>query len=895
MAKRHWLCAVAASAIATQAGAQATQADASTASTIGGQQNSAVPAPLSPVGAAVSAADEATNDSTVQAIIVTGYRRSLTSAANLKRNSNQIQDSIVAEDVGKLPDTNIAETLQRVPGVQLTRNARGEGNAFSIHGLSQNQTLLNGRGIFQTGNRNAALLDISADILSGIDIYKTGISSQIEGGLGGLVNIKTAHPFDHKVGSTLLSASGNYSVIRNRVLPRLVASTSGRWDTSIGEVGVLLSSTYEQIYSGAFDVNTNTYSSRTNIYDRDGDGVFSTTAAGGDPGDAIMTPGQVQARYVWGERTRFSTNFAAQWQPSNDLLVTFDTLYFYSNGRGLTRGLAAQIGSASGATPPFTFANSGKVASGATYTGVPIVSTSTATTNPYRTLQTGLNAVWTSGNWTVTPDISYTSSVGPFYSHTSTFSTSAPSVTVDLGTSTPNLTVAGVNLLDPGKYNYVSFLDSKSIARGWEKAAKIDVRYDMPGGPVTALLAGVRYTNHRMSADSFGITYSAAAAPIGQSNATVLSPTPESLFGSVSSWLATGAGYVTDLGAARRLIGRPTADPAYDPLRRFEVTEDVVAGYGEAQFQFDLGPVPIDGNLGLRALHTISRPTSFQRVSGALTPVSARTEYTNLLPSINVRAKFTPDLFLRLAASKALYRPDYSSLNPVVGITPNLQTGSAGNPELRPITANQYDLSLEYYFGKSNLLAASLYRKDVDGFIQTFSLPETIQGVVYQISRPRNGGSGRIQGFELNYQQFFDFLPGLLDGLGVQANFTYVDSAINVAGLTGTRPAQAISKASYNLAAIYERDPVSIRLSYNRRSRYVDITSADAAGNILWVAPLNSLDLSSTFALTDRIGLKFDAVNLTGAVRREYYATRAMPQIANRFDRSFEAGIRVKF
>ena len=273
---------------------------------------------------------------------------------------------------------------------------------------------------------------------------------------------------------------------------------------------------------------------------------------------------------------------------------------------------------------------------------------------------------------------------------------------------------------------------------------------------------------------------------------------------------------------------------------------------------------------------------------------SGGTDYENWLPSANVRFKLTPDLFLRFAFSKAITRPDYGNLSPAVLLNPSNLTASAGNSALQPTKADQYDASLEYYFGRSNYASVALFQKNVSGFIQKFYADEVIGGETYSVSRPRNSGDGTIKGLEVTYQQFFDFLPGLLSGLGVQGNYTYVDSALEVFGIDEKVPADQLSKNAYNITGIYEKGPVSLHVSYNWRSKSVQSNSALAFGT-LWNAPQESLDFSGTFAVTDWLSVKADVVNVTAAYQNQFYGTPDRPSLSNQLDRTYQLGFHVNF
>lgn len=824
-------------------------------------------------------------------IIVTGIRATLANSANVKRNSNQIQDSILAEDLGNLPDTNVAETLQRIPGVQISRNTRGEGNAYVVHGLKQVNTTVNGRQLFSQAARSATLLDFSADVLSGVDVYKTATSDQIEGGLGGLINIRTARPFDYKGFHLSATGSASYSEFQDRASPRVSAVVSNRWNLGGGEVGVMLGGQFERFYSGGYQASTNAYADNTALFDVDGDGVR------GEAADTVTLPGQVRARYETGDRVRSSLYGSLQWSPSPNFTISVDGLYSHSGGHSFTQQLTlSQDGSTTGDGVP-DFVPGTTVARGYDLTNARLQAQTGATDNPYDTYQVAVSADWKSGPLTVNGQFSYTESAGRFYSRSITLGARAPSASVDLSTGTPDFTTTGVDLTDPASFSGATYSDLGTKVLGTEPSARLDVRYDFEGGgPITALLAGVRWADHRAVNDVYSANRSVT---LTQPLSSVFELTPDRLFAggdgvSTNQWLAIRDIYLKGMARTRALAGVSLHDPDFPLTGNYDYTEQTLAGYVQAQFAFDLG-VPIDGNIGLRAVRTDGVQRVYQADStGQLVQISGGSPYENFLPSVNLRAKFTPNLFLRLAYSKAITRPEFGQLSPALILNPTNLTGSGGNPDLVATKADQYDVSLEYYFGKANYFAVSAFQKDVTGFIQEFRDEETIDGQTYLITRPRNANDGRIRGIEVSYQQFFDFLPGLLDGLGFQGNYTFVDSALEVQGRPDRVPADQLSRHAYNVTALYEKGPVSIHASYNWRSRSVQSNSADAAGRRLWNAPQTSLDFSASYALTDYLTVKFDVVNIEAAYQRQYYNTLDMPGLANQLDRSYQLGLRLK-
>ncbi len=351
--------------------------------------------------------------------------------------------------------------------------------------------------------------------------------------------------------------------------------------------------------------------------------------------------------------------------------------------------------------------------------------------------------------------------------------------------------------------------------------------------------------------------------------------------------------------------------------------EETLAGYGLLRFGSDVSlwgaERGIDGNFGLRVVKTESQSQGLQ----VFTPNTSTTipaadqafsnggksvyrggrDYVNILPSLNARLKITPDMFVRFAAAKAIVRPDFQQLQPnytisatngtlVGGVCSNQgaalnncvyqYTANAGNPDLKPIRSTQYDLSYEWYFAPTGSVTATLFYKDIYNFITNGStiINFTNNGVTrpVQVIQPYNAGHGKIKGFEVAYQQYFDFLPGALRGLGAQANFTYVDSkgsrnaasnpydtnqTTNISAHDDELPLEGLSKTSYNLAALYDLGKVSARLAYNWRERYLLTTTAANINIPAWYDDYGQLDGSVFYTVNDALKIGFQAVNLT--------------------------------
>lgn len=354
------------------------------------------------------------------------------------------------------------------------------------------------------------------------------------------------------------------------------------------------------------------------------------------------------------------------------------------------------------------------------------------------------------------------------------------------------------------------------------------------------------------------------------------------------------------------------------------------AEYGLLRFGHDLSimgrDVPMDGNFGLRVLETQASgwgpalyapltdgvyPASvYQFLNGVQTSVSGGRDYTNVLPSLNLRFKVTPEFFIRVGASKSIVRPTFQQMEASTTVTgtggyltggtcgPNTTSpqlanncvqrysADAGSVGLKPMRANSYDIAFEYYFAKVGSLTADLFYKDVYDFIT-----ETTQAVNYtnngvtesvNVTRPFNAGHGEIRGFEVAYQQYFTFLPGVLKGIGVQANYTNVESEgtknasedpfdpNQVTNSYLKLPLEGMSRQSYNTALLYDYGPWSARLSYNYRDKYL-LTSSAANLNIpAWAGDYGQLDGSIFYTISKNLKVGVQAANLTNAITRTY-------------------------
>jgi iron complex outermembrane recepter protein len=820
-------------------------------------------------------------------IVVTGVRASLLGAQARKENASQIVDSIVAEDIGKLPDQNTTDALQRVTGVQIERDY-GEGSTVLVRGLSQVQTTLNGREIFTAqGARGLNLQDVPAELLSGIDVYKSPSANLIEGGLGGLIDLRTRRPLDFKGFTLSGTAKGNYSDLVDAVTPSISGLIADRWDTGIGEVGALLNVSYQQRKFRADLISTGTPATSTTII----------------PGEEVNAPNGAYNVTPIGDRKRLGIDGMLQWKPSADLEVYLEGHFAKFINLNDNYGGSVGLGGLT-AEPGAEQAANGDIVN-VTYLNAPLTVLSYAYDTRDRMVQGAGGFKWTSDRLTLAGDASYTDATGSIIFNAGFTGATIPRFTQDLTAFVPASSANGYDLLSPANTTLSLLTYTKTNNKADQFAGKLDGSYAFDGDILQAIDFGFRYgyRTATSSQDSFTLTSGANGADIPSN---LLAPNPAIDFFSkrgqgtpqLSAYLTVPVPLLRDnLTDVQNALGFEETPATPGPLTFYHVGERTTSLYALARFgrQGSL----IDGNIGLRYVHTTERLNGNRTLpnNGGIGPLSVDSSYDDWLPSANVRFNFTDKLKVRLAASKVVTRPNFSDLSPSLTLNSTQLNGSAGNPDLQPLRADQLDASIEYYFSRTGSIYAAGFYKDVTNFISIVPSVEEYDGTVYTINRPANNQGGKIKGFEVGYQQFYDFLPGVLSGLGAQANYTFVDSETTSSIAGQTTPLQGLSKHTYNLVGIYEKYGVSARVAYNWRSSYFDSTYLFAGvaqpsfrRGYGWLAGSISYDV------TPHIALQVEGTNLTRTIRRSYYNDLdSRPHETQIDDRQILFGARVRF
>ncbi len=881
-----------------------------------------------------------------QDIIVTGVRASLRSAQAIKRNANQIVDSVEATDIGKLPDANTVEALQRITGVQIQRRY-GEGAtdfdhrtqpAITVRGLTQVSNFIDGRAaISAAGGRSLDLEALPPELLAGIDVYKNPPADTIEGDIAGVVNIRTRLPFDAKGQVISATVKGNYYDRAKKTGDSFSLLYSNRFHTSIGEMGFLVNASYAKSF----------YQQDALII-----GAFGAVPAGtniaGAPANA-QVPYGVQIYDDSGNRQRIGVAGAFQWQPSSTLLVTAQALYsrykFYRQGKYYYYNNNGNPSTTPNANGTFTFDSAGYATSGSlsnmVFESSRFDQDLTDTVGNYT-----LNVKWNPSNrFKSTFDFQYLKStynadrngfVISLYDKAGETPYNAlhqSIVDFDLRGSSPVWNVRNPGLLsNPANYAFTYMADALQRNDADQLALRYDLEYDAEGGFLKKLRGGARYADStvdlRGTWNAFCLVPSGANPGCNAAAGTPFVPVsahPElAISGPSSNFFdgrtLTGGILYPSFESGSSLWDSLTKTEAlfntspknyFAPADLNHQTEKSISGYVTADFANKLFGLEFDGTAGVRVVNTKTGSTGvIFNSDGSMAPLDVRRSYTKALPSFNLRLHLAPKVQARFAFSQSFARPNFDqmstnvTLNQVTQVSPitGRPSGSSGNPYLSPITSTNYDATVEWYFAPSGSLTGGLFYKQVDGFLASGTVVRTYNGTPFDIGTTVNSGKGTIKGFEIAYQQFFDFLPGIFSGFGLQANYTFVDSNVTnpfaAAGsnVPTTVPLEKLSKHSYNLVGLYQKGPVSGRLAWSWRGTYLDTTYGSGANGLpQFQKPYASLDASVSYNITKHIAVSVDAVNLLNRMTETYINTTSQPLQYTLNDRRYGFSLRATY
>jgi TonB-dependent receptor len=866
-----------------------------------------------------------------QEIVVTGVRASLVKALEVKRDSTQVVESVVAEDIGKLPDNNVIEALQRVTGVQVTNRGGGETSGISIRGLPDALTTWNGRNIFTSSGTSFALQDIPANLVNRIDVYKTRAADQIETGLAGQIDVQSHRPFDFDGFEISGVARGIYNEQADSFNPNVSALISDRWETGAGDIGVLVNASYAKTKFRDMSVTAGALVPFVTENPPPGTGftplqrVFPDTGAwqpGTDAGlptapgstfvlNGIDTPYYLSRDAVFspdvhGDRKRPAVNAAIQWSPNSS--STYTAEFFYNGFRQTTfnnlffsfvdwwGNLGPDPASTFELFPGTNIIKSRQV--GAVFG----FESGDLTKSKTDSFVYALNGAWDWGDHAkITADLSHQTSKFNTQFLAMRLNRVANQIDVDFdaGGGVPSYNFDDNSLLtDPNQWTVGEFYDNAGRQTGSAWTFQLDGYREWDSGFLRRIKAGVRYDDRKAAAFVRAQDAPALNVPFSSLDAGLQYTNHGFFDGRASvptSWMVPNGYYIFDHADDIRELYRSSVDPGImlsqdlSLVHTLDIDEVNMAGYLMADGQLDLFGRPLKVQVGARYVHVKTDALFIDQYSADQTAATTKTHA--LLPSATLQYEITDDLRLRFNYGKTLRRPAFGDLNPTYTLTGDLTqvgygSGSSGNSNLRSTRSTNYDLSLEWYFQRDSAIYGTLFRREIDGLVVPITSLQTVTGTglntdTFLITRPENASKGVLKGVELGLVYFPKFLPGLLNGLGVQGSLTILDSKQNIpqVDINGNVIGQfetsffGVSDLSYNITGIYEHGPVGMRLSYVWRKNFLSNNEARLFANPIgvWRHPEKSLDFQLTYSVTDRLGVTFDAVNLTKEMQQSYY------------------------
>lgn len=759
-----------------------------------------------------TASPAAADDNTV--VVVRGVKASLTKSLAIKRKSMQVVDSIVAEDIGKLPDNSVVEALQRVPGVQVTDRAGGEVGAIAIRGMTDISSTWNGRTIFTASGRYEQLQDIPSTLVRQVDVYKTRDASQNEGGIAGAINVISLRPFDFKGPEVSVSLRDTYLDPAKTKNPSVTALVSDRWHTGIGDIGALVNLSYnrtkfrnESVTPGALVPFTTEnpmpgYTPLQRIFSGWQAGTFNglPEAAGSTydfEGTGTKYPYYLSRDAIFqsdflGDRKRDSANVALEWKPNDASTYTFEAMYNgYRNTtfNNLLFSFVDWWGGFAGDTPAQAASTI------TTYPGTDIIHTRTIqfpynfnsgdlTTNSTDSYIYALNGDWRLGDKLhLVGDLSYQSSV--FHSEFTAMRIdrvpASISVNFNAKDGIPSFAFDNNALLtQASQWNVAQFYDNANRNRGTAGTASLDGTYDADWGSVSKISFGVRYDDRK--ATEMGRSQNAY---LGRNLATLdsgmqyvnhgfwsgITDVPSSWMEPNGYWIRNNIDYVRGLYHTADPVDFQTTGNLW-MHKAFDVDEKTASLYAMADTSNELFGRTLKGNFGLRYVSVDTNVTGYRWNNQAqnIDDVEKfKTSVGRLLPSFTLHYDLAKELALRLNYGETLHRPDFGALNPAGNYSDDITRvgyggGSVGNPTLKATTSKNIDLTAEWYFQKDSAVYATVFDRKIDGFV--VSLPHMVHLDAAHDPYPHSTtGLSHANGYNYNVSTPYNASNGKMDGL----------------------------------------------------------------------------------------------------------------------------------
>ena len=839
---------------------------------------------------------QASDNTTIEEVVVTGgFANSLSRSLAEKRKAANVVDGISAEDIGKFPSNNIAEALQRVPGVAITRD-RGEGLFVRVRGLGPNFQIvtLNGRSAAVNENmrdsgqsgRQFRFDTLPSELVAGVEVGKTPLASLDEGAIGGVVDIKTFRPLDLGRSTVALSATASRPELAGETDPRVSGLVS--WTNEAQTFGVLAAAVFDQ---------------RTLRQDR----ITGVGWSYSDPTTTLgksliaqginLYPTAIRPTLEREDRERKGLVLSAQYRPTEETEVSFDASYTKLDDH--YDELTYSVDQTVTTLVPGSAVIKDNVLVGGTVTSTTQIGREVSDLAHDNFMLAG-KIRQKLEDWTLTADLAYARA----FSETSNPITRTR-LLGPIGQTTFAMTwaddeaVPSVKLLT-ADLNNPSLLPFRRIewrvndSTDEEIALQFDAERPVSWGPVTRIQFGVKYRERERDYNRADINYTTnlASKTFG---ADYFDAFPVSDFlGDVSGTLPT-TWAMPDPAAFWTLADKAqTGTVRADRRNSYYVSEDIAAAYALTDIDTTLFSLPLRGEVGVRAAQTKQVSAGHADNGRAAIPVRYEKTYSDVLPTANFVLELSDSLQARLAAAKVITRPSLADLAPRLTLNSSgtVLTAVGGNPELQPFEAWQYDATLEWYFAPGSALIAGAFYKDITTFVYSQKTNIVVDGQTYLLTSPTNGGQATIKGVELAYQHLFKALPAPFDGLGFLANYTYTDTEATYSPTLKDEMVN-VAKNSFNLTGFYEKDRFAARASYS----WVDDVLQDVGGaglSALNDSAFGSLDASVSYKVTPRITAAIEAQNLTDAAQWQFVKGGWFGGYTH-YGRTLSFGLRAKF
>ena len=852
-------------------------------------------------------------------VTVTGIRASLQASINTKRNADAIVDAITAEDIGKFPASNVAEALAQMPGITLDRSIPGT-QRVSIDGIdpSLNLTLLDGHPVAQaiwlygdSPNRGFNYSLLAPDVIGKLEVYKSPEARLPEGAIGGTVIMHTVKPLD--VPSNTLSGSfgDNYNDMVGHGRPS--ASVFYSWKSDDNTFGVDVSAQHHEQFGDRQGLENYGYSSVASVNTAAlaaGNTAIQKELNSGAIKATDQIPNQVSATNFQQTEKLDSVTVNLQWKPTENFSSTVGLMYVRDNLDNLNQSMYPWATNSPGGITSLTEGPNGIITSG-TQAGTACLNNlnCVSTAHTYTDNNARISTITTKGidwqgeykgdGWRLNGQVGVSTSRDPmeqavkeiFYGGGFDWSLSK-----------------GPQYTDPTTANNPAYWADngwggnlgKELYKAKDTYGQLDFSKDFDGF-LNELLIGARYSSHWES-QVLNVYTGAETLTLDQIGYGGLSD----LDGSSSLGLTNSSiHHVQTSGSSaifNAILGTPGFGTAQDANSYWDNTFNVQQQNSAAYAQLNFGNDDVHGNLGVRFVHTKftdsgynipgvcasadSFDCTFPAGFGYVTQTSTRNDW---LPAFNIAWNLAPDFILRGAASETVAYAPYNQMAPYFQANDTVLTAAAGNPDLKPYRSLNADLSAEWYFNDTSVLAVSGFYKSILNYIvNAATMQERINGswtipgyqtsaaaliatgqctaagiCDYNVTAPVDGGRAKVKGGTISYQQAFSDT-----GFGIRANYTYSNASTATGGALPYN-----SKNAYNLSPYFEQGPYSASVSYGWRSSYL-AGGYVAGAPATYVDGYKELDATAGYEFNKNFSVNLNALNLLNSTYRAYLGSK---------------------